>query len=120
MLEAAYTETGRRAEVAETSRLYARASCMPERLIVSCKCERRFGVSCSWNRAILSSSARHWPWRKSTWPWLPEARRQAVVGALVAPLATSQGGAVFILPYGLEKVTENQVIPVNKLTEGAL
>jgi hypothetical protein len=40
-----------------------------------------------------------------------------VGGALVAPLITSQGGAVFVVPHGVGNITESEVVWIDDLTE---
>jgi CHAT domain-containing protein/tetratricopeptide (TPR) repeat protein len=41
-------------------------------------------------------------------------------GALVCPLATSQGGAAFVLPYGASDVTEAEIVWLDGLTDRTL
>jgi len=41
-------------------------------------------------------------------------------GALVAPMVTSQGGAVFVLPHGTDRVTHSQVVWLDDLTDKVL
>ena len=41
-------------------------------------------------------------------------------GALVAPLVTAQGSAVFVLPHGIDNVTGSEVIWLDDLTEDIL
>jgi CHAT domain-containing protein/tetratricopeptide (TPR) repeat protein len=41
-------------------------------------------------------------------------------GALVAPLVTSKGSAVFVIPHGTERIGSEHVVWVNSLTESTL
>ena len=41
-------------------------------------------------------------------------------GALVAPLFTSKGSAVFVLPHGTATVTKEHVVELDRFTEGRL
>ncbi|MCL4299202.1 MAG: CHAT domain-containing protein [Anaerolineae bacterium] len=184
LLEAAYTETGRRAEVAETSRLYANAAycqiqqgraaialltleagkthILNEAMALSdvelsiLPDEKQQAVQAARETIrLLDAEVRlppDTPARRDDRE-LAEALRQARAdlnhliaairaeepnfmptgldltgilalippgGALVAPLVTSQGSAVFVLRHGATTVEAENVIPLDDFTDGDL